>query len=111
MADSSVFERSCELLALHTSLERIEVRGTVRIALRGAGLDVASVDSSQMCVVLDRLMPRELEKSSRSLHSRCPIAPRSWKVWVNQPVYRGESTTPSITTNGRQRSVLSMPHP
>jgi hypothetical protein len=61
VADSVVFERTCELLVEHTSLERIEVRGTVRIALKGAGLDVGSVDASQMRVVLDKLMPSELE--------------------------------------------------
>ena len=61
MADSPVFDRTCEELDERTSLERIEVRGTVRIALKKAGLDARSVDATQMGVVLRKVLPGELD--------------------------------------------------
>jgi hypothetical protein len=42
MADSPCFDRVCAALESETSLDRIEARGTVRLALKGAGLDAAS---------------------------------------------------------------------
>ena len=61
MADSPVFDRTCEELEQRTHLERLEVRGTVRIALKAAGLDAQSVDAEQMSVVLRRVLPDEFE--------------------------------------------------
>lgn len=60
MADSPVFECTCELLEDKTTLDRLEARGTLRIALRTAGLDAAGVDARQMTVVLERVLPQEL---------------------------------------------------
>jgi hypothetical protein len=59
--DSAVFEATCEELEARTSLDKLEVRGTVRIALKAAGLEVRSVDAEQMVVVLRRVLPSELE--------------------------------------------------
>ena len=61
MADSPVFDKTCEELEQRTDLERIEVRGTVRIALKAAGLSVQSVDAAQMRVALRKVFPNELE--------------------------------------------------
>ena len=61
MARSSVFDKTCEELEARTALGRLAVRGTVRIGLKAAGLDVESVDAKQMGVVLERLLPGELE--------------------------------------------------
>jgi len=60
MANSPVFESTCELLEDRTSLDRLEARGTLRIALRTAGLDAAGVDLRQTTVVLERVLPQEL---------------------------------------------------
>ena len=61
MASSPVFERCCSELGERTSLDRMEVRGTVRLALKAGGLDPKSVDAVQMSAVLRRLLPAELE--------------------------------------------------
>jgi len=61
MADSPVFDRTCEELEQRTDLDRLTARGTVRIALKEAGLDVGSVDAEQMGVVLRRVLPGELD--------------------------------------------------
>ena len=60
MADSPVFDRSCAELEQRTGLDRLAARGTVRIALKSAGLDVAGVDAAQMVVVLRKVLPAEL---------------------------------------------------
>lgn len=62
MADSELFEQVCGQLERTTTLSRLEVRGTVRLALREAGFDTRSVLADQMAVVLRRLLPGELQK-------------------------------------------------
>ncbi len=61
MAESQAFTIACEQLEQASSLERIEARGTIRLALKEAGLDAASVSGSQLSVVVDKILPRELE--------------------------------------------------
>lgn len=60
MSETIIFDTVCEQLEQRTSMDRLEARGTVRIALKGAGLDPASVTRPQMTVVLDRVLPGEL---------------------------------------------------
>jgi hypothetical protein len=62
MPDSPAFDYVSRALSDRTSLEAIEARGTVRIALKLAGLKAAAVTREQMAVVLERIMPGELEK-------------------------------------------------
>ena len=61
MSDSAAFELTCEVLERGTSLGRLEARGTVRLALKAAGLDSRSVTPHQMRVVADGLLPGELK--------------------------------------------------
>jgi len=61
MADSAAFELACEVLERDTRFDRLEARGTVRLALKAAGLDSRSVTAEQMAVVVANLLPRELE--------------------------------------------------
>lgn len=61
MAETQAFTIACEKLEQSSSLERIEARGTIRLALKEAGLDAASVTGSQLAVVVDKVLPRELE--------------------------------------------------
>lgn len=67
---SPVFEAACKALEEGCDLERIESRGTVRIALSKAGLDPKTVTLHEMGVVLDQILPGELE--SRSIQG--PVA-------------------------------------
>jgi hypothetical protein len=60
MADSPAFEFVCAGLERRTARSRLEVRGTVRLALKAAGLGAAAVTPAQMGVVLDRVLPAEL---------------------------------------------------
>jgi len=60
MKDTPVFERVAADLEAHTSLGRMQARGTVRLALREAGLEGSEVTQDQMLTVVDRLLPVEL---------------------------------------------------
>jgi len=55
------FDHVCEALESRTTLNRLEARGTVRLALKEAGLDASSVTARQMSVVVERILPAELQ--------------------------------------------------
>ena len=61
MASSGAFEWFCESVEGATDLDRLEARGTVRIALKRAGLEAGQLTAEQVKVVLEKLMPEELE--------------------------------------------------
>jgi hypothetical protein len=58
---ADIFDLAAELLEQRTSLDRLEARGTLRIALKSAGLDVASLTAEQLAVVFEKILPGELE--------------------------------------------------
>ena len=60
MADSPAFDWICQELESQTDLDRLEARGTVRIALKSSGLEASSVLPDQMRVVIERILPGEL---------------------------------------------------
>ena len=60
MADLTAFEHACESLERLTELSRLEARGTLRIALKEAGLDPASVKAAELRVVARMVLPNEL---------------------------------------------------
>jgi hypothetical protein len=55
-----VFDWVCSELERSTSLDPAVARGTVRLALREAGLNPDSVDAAGMEVVVEKILPREL---------------------------------------------------
>jgi hypothetical protein len=57
----SDFDRVAERLEAETSLNRLEARGTLRIALKDSGFDAKSVSSGQLCVVIEKLLPGHLQ--------------------------------------------------
>lgn len=61
MAESAAFTHLCTALESETTFSRIEARGTVRLALKSAGLDSKNISIEQMKVILERVFPRELE--------------------------------------------------
>ena len=57
----SIFDQVATALESRTRLEKLEARGTLRIALKQAGLDANSVTADQLRVVIEKLLPGELE--------------------------------------------------
>ena len=60
MADTTAFDFVCGRLEEASQLGRLEVRGTVRIALKQAGLDARSATPEQLAVVVAKILPAEL---------------------------------------------------
>jgi len=61
MAGSVAFEAACAELERSTSMDRWAARGTLQLSLMDAGLETASVSATQLGVVIDRLLPRQLQ--------------------------------------------------
>ncbi len=80
MASASVFDRVSEKLEEVTSFNRLEARGTLRIALKESGLDAKSLRPEQVRVVIERVLPQHLrdrgitdvEKVCRILDAHVP---------------------------------------
>ena len=48
MADDNVFDWVCGALESATSLDRLEARGTLRLALKASGLEARTVTAEQL---------------------------------------------------------------
>lgn len=58
--ESPVFERAADELEVLSRMSRLEARGTLRLALKDAGLIPKTVNAKAMLVVLDRILPQLL---------------------------------------------------
>ncbi len=61
MADAEAFDFVCDHLEQNTGLDRPAAQGAVRIALKQAGLEARTVTPDQMTVVVEKILPGELE--------------------------------------------------
>ena len=61
MPESAAFEAACSCLEQSGSLDRLAARGTVRLAMKQAGLDPKAVTARELVVVARRLLPAELQ--------------------------------------------------
>jgi hypothetical protein len=57
---ASIFDFVSDELERLTRLEKLEARGTVRLALKAAGLDARTVTTPQMVATLEKVMPNEM---------------------------------------------------
>lgn len=64
---ASVFDFVADELERRTDLAKLEARGTVRLALKEAGLDARTATVEQMGVMLQRVLPKEMR--SRGIES------------------------------------------
>jgi hypothetical protein len=56
----SIFDFVSEQIERLTTLEKLEARGTVRLALKAAGLDARTLTTPQAVTTLQKLMPAEM---------------------------------------------------
>ena len=84
MADSPAFSWVCEELERLSDFDRLEARGTVRLAIKASGLEPRSVTPPQMQVVISKRLPAELKargiESSDSICSRLATGLKSLDV-------------------------------
>ena len=60
-AGSEAFEAACSALDECTEFDTLATRGTIRLVLKEAGLHPSDASSSQLKVVLQKLLPKELD--------------------------------------------------
>lgn len=60
VSEETTFDYVCSELERETSLDRLEARGTVRIAVKQAGLDPVNATPRELAVVVEKLLPQEL---------------------------------------------------
>jgi hypothetical protein len=62
MTQERVFDLAADKLEAHSDLDKLEARGTLRLALKSAGLDARTLSVPQLEVVMRKIMPGELER-------------------------------------------------
>ncbi|MEO1483842.1 MAG: hypothetical protein AAFU77_17165 [Myxococcota bacterium] len=60
MSNSDVFQRVCDALVHTTALTVPQIRGTVRLALRAAGLEASLISADEMRAVVRTILPQKL---------------------------------------------------
>jgi hypothetical protein len=60
MQAADPFQFVCDRLGERVQLDRLALRGAVRLALEAAGFEPRGVQPSQMAVVVTRMLPKEL---------------------------------------------------
>ncbi len=58
---TDLFDLAAEKLEGSTDMDRLAVRGTLRIALKEAGLDAKKLTIPQLRAAFEKLMPKELD--------------------------------------------------
>jgi hypothetical protein len=58
---TNLFDLAAENLEESTDMDRLAARGTLRIALKEAGLDAHKLTTPQLRAVFEKLMPKELD--------------------------------------------------
>src|SRR5258706_2126618 len=61
MASSAAFEAVQSELERYAAMDRWSARGAIQLALMDAGLEASNVTSAQMKIVVDRLLPKQLQ--------------------------------------------------
>jgi hypothetical protein len=92
MAESAAFEAACTCLEQSGALDRLAARGTIRIALKQAGLEPKAVTTSQLGVVLEKLLPAEL--ASRGIPSPGELCARIGKALASVDAGAARADTP-----------------
>ena len=60
--EMSLFDLAAQKLEQHTGFSQLETRGTLRIAVKAAGLDPRNLTLDELRVVFEKLLPGELEQ-------------------------------------------------
>lgn len=61
MANSAAFDAAHTALEKSSGMDRWAARGAIQLALMDAGLEAGTVTKAQMSVVVEKLLPRQLQ--------------------------------------------------
>jgi hypothetical protein len=94
---SRLFDFIAEAIEQQSSLAKLEARGTLRLALKDSGFNADTVTASDMAVVLERLMPRELtSRGVDDAQSLCQSLANSLKEFRDAVEEHGATTPESV---------------
>lgn len=91
---SPLFDVAAEQLEHHSSLDRLQARGTLRLALKQAGLDPRAVTPGQLRVLCEEMLPGELE--ARGVADATSVCQQVMRDIDNSPEAREGATSPSL---------------
>lgn len=86
------FEAACGELESATELTNLESRGTVRLALKRAGLEPKTATVREMCKVIELILPEEL--AARAIPAE-PACARMLTCLENLPTSVSSSSSPA----------------
>jgi hypothetical protein len=89
-----LFDVAAERLEHHTSLDRLEARGTLRLAFKVAGLEPKGVSLEQLRVLFERVLPGELEM--RGVADAASVCSAVMNDVASSPVARHEPGSASV---------------
>lgn len=89
--ETSLFDFAAQKLEQHTGFSQLEARGTLRIAVKSAGLDPKSLSVDELRVVFEKLMPGELEQ--RGVGDTLNACAAVIRELANAPIAEGDSSS------------------
>lgn len=94
---STIFDFVAGEIERQTELEKLEARGTVRLALKEAGFNPSGITTKQMAVVLERVMPGELtSRGVENAESICSSLVTSIKEFRDAVEEQGAASPESV---------------
>lgn len=88
--DTSLFDFAAQKLEQHSGFSELEARGTLRIAVKSAGLEAKSLTVAELGVVFEKLMPGELEQ--RGVEDTLSVCAAVMRDIEDAPIAEGDST-------------------
>jgi hypothetical protein len=89
-----LFDIAAERLEHHTTLDRLQARGTLRLALKLAGLEPKDVTAEQLRVLFERVLPDELE--TRGVGEAASVCRAVMDDVSSSPAAREETGTANV---------------
>lgn len=89
--DTSLFDFAAQKLEQHTGFSQLEARGTLRIAVKSAGLETKTLTVAELGVVFEKLMPGELEQ--RGVKDTLSVCAAVMRELEEAPIAEDDSTS------------------
>ena len=106
MSDGTLFDAVADALQARAALDALAARGTLRIALKGAGLDARAVTPAQMLVVIERVLPKELEsRGVQDVGSVCAALVEAARAAASAGSGTGGASPEDVFRRIRERSA------
>ena len=106
MGDEALFDAVADALQRRTGMEALAARGTLRIALKGAGLDAKAVTAEQLVVVIERMLPKELEsRGVQDVGGVCTVLVQAARAAASAGAGAGGASPEDVFRRIRERAA------